>query len=140
MGQIARVRKTSNRKHPINKMLANSSQQMAINLGRLRQQDDQERERQRDEQAREAARISAEAAANTPEALFARRTAEINEAIGKQQAQERANYEAQARAKAARDAELMLIGDQLAERLAPAITAAIAAGFAQLRDGKSEGK
>ena len=113
---------------------------MAINLGRLRQQDDQERERQRDEQAREAARISAEAAANTPEALFARRTAEINEAIGKQQAQERANYEAQARAKAARDAELMLIGDQLAERLAPAITAAIAAGFAQLRDGKSEGK
>ncbi|HWY92236.1 MAG TPA: hypothetical protein VNY04_04980 [Chthoniobacterales bacterium] len=107
---------------------------MAINLARLRQQDDQERERRREEQAREAARIAAEAAANTPEALFAQRTAEINEAIAKQQAIERANFDAQARAKAARDAELMLIGDQLAERLAPVITAAIAAGFAQLKD------
>ena len=115
-------------------MLPNSNQQMAINLARLRQQDDQERERRREEQAREAARIAAEAAANTPEALFAQRTAEINEAIAKQQAIERANFDAQARAKAARDAELMLIGDQLAERLTPVITAAIAAGFAQLKD------
>lgn len=110
---------------------------MAINLARLRQQDDQERERKREEQAREAARIAAEAAANTPEALFARRTAEINEAIAKQQAQERANFDAVERQKQERHRELQLIGDALAERLIPAITAAIASGFAQLKENSN---
>ena len=93
-----------------------------------------ERERQEKE------RIEAER--NSPEALRARDIAMMQttqaEAIAKQQAIERANAEARAAQKTARDAELMLIGDRLAERLAPVITAAIAAGFAQLKADKTE--
>jgi hypothetical protein len=121
-------------------MLPNSNQQMAINLARLRQQDDQERERRREEQAREAARIAAEAAANTPEALFAQRTAEINEAIAKQQAIERANFDAQARAKAEREAELdrlaIGIGDRISDRQMPVLTEILDV-LKQLRDSQA---
>ena len=114
--------------------LLNGLQKIAVAglIWEEQQKEQLELERQRQEQARlENERNSPKALAERDRAML---LASADQAIAKQQAIERANAEAQAAQKAARDAELMLISNQLAQRLIPAITAAITAGFAQLKD------
>ena len=104
--------------------------------------------------AREAERERAEkerieAEANSPEAIQARFIAKTQaahiEAIARQQAVERANFDAVARQKQEEEAKVRLLGEAvgqiLVEQLKPtldALTSAVNALAAQLKDGKPE--
>jgi hypothetical protein len=113
--------------------LPNGLQKVAL-AGAIWHQQEAERvqlERERQEQARlETERNSPQALAERDRAML---QASAEQAIIKQQTQERMHAEAATRAKKERNQELQLIGDALAQRLIPAITQAIAAGFAQSR-------
>lgn len=111
----------------------------------LQYQKDQAAAREAEREHQEKARIEAEQ--NSPEALWARDIAKIQatqaEAIAKQEAQRIANLDAQARAKAEREAEIRLLGRAIAAELAPdfrALTTEIRALVVQLKDGQAAEK
>ena len=108
---------------------------MSVRLAAQGERDRQERAEQlkAERERQEKARLEDER--NSPKAVQAQ-FAERAQAIDARAQELHPPIDAQARAEEQRNAELRLIGDQLAERLAPVITAAIAAGFAQIKDGR----
>jgi hypothetical protein len=108
---------------------------MAVRLAAQGERDRQEREEQlkAERERQEKARVEDER--NSPKAVQAQ-FIERTQAIDARAQELHPSIDAQARAEEQRNAELRVIGDQLASRLAPVITAAIAAGFAQIKDGQ----
>jgi hypothetical protein len=138
MGQIARVHKTSKKSDSMSNndlMFAPMSVRLAAQGERDRQEREEQLKAERERQ--EKARVEDER--NSPKAVQAQ-FIERAQAIDARVQELHPSIDAQTRAEEQRNAELRLIGDQLAERLAPVITAAIAAGFAQIKDSESEGK
>jgi len=107
-------------------------QPMSVRLAEAGERDRKERAEQleADRIAREAQQAREKSREQEDTEFAQKMLATSADAVAKQQAITQANLDAIARQKEERTQELRIIGDQLAERLAPVITAAIAAGFA----------
>jgi hypothetical protein len=108
---------------------------MSVRLAAQGERDRKERAEQLEAERERQEKARVEDERNSPKA-FQARFIERTQAIDARAQELHPPIDAQARAEEQRNAELRVIGDQLAERLAPVITAAIAAGFAQIEDGQ----
>lgn len=108
---------------------------MAVRLAAQGVRDRQEREEQLNGERERQEKARVEDERNSPKAVQAQ-FIERKQAIDARAQELHPPIDPQARAEEQRNAELRLIGDQLASRLAPVITAAILQGFAQLKDGQ----